>query len=157
MENRNIAAAMEDAKEESRAIALQLSEMERLQQRKAQLDSFIAQCQLLLGDTGKEPEGEALFDFPRTATATVSAGNGTADTANWMKARTILIERNNRPIRLSELVREFQARGFKLSEKNPKEVMRTTIRSKPNVFVLDPQEYTYFLKDFPVADPSPAE
>jgi hypothetical protein len=66
---------------------------------------------------------------------------------NWQKAVAIFQETNNRPMRLSELVKEFEKRGYQLSKDNPKEVMRGTMKAKPQIFAHD--EIPHKLRDWP--------
>lgn len=161
MDDRNIRAAMEDAKQESHTIGLRLLDMEKLQQRKSQIDTFVAQCQSLLGEATQEVQTKPLFELPAKLRKRVRLHPDSfvdaAKEANWEKAQRIFIETNNKPLMLSELVREFQKRDFKLSEKNAKEVIRAAVKNKREVFAYDNAAFTYWLKDFPVAEPSPAE
>ena len=157
MDSNNIVAAMEDAKIESHQIALKLIDMEKLQQRKSQLDSFIAQCQLLLNIKPEENRADALFDLPQIkveATATAKPNHKLKYKKNWEKARGIFIETGNRHMMLSELTREFKKRGFELSKDNAKEVVRSAVRNKPDIFAYDNEAFTYWLKDFSVNEPS---
>ncbi len=161
MDDKNIIAAMDDARRESHTIGVKLSEMEKLQQRKAQLDTFITQCQLLLGDVGQDSQTKPLFDMPSPEPrhAGVAVVDDISKAPNWEKARRIFIETNNKPMILSEMVKEFQKRGFSLSEKNTKQVVRMALKNRPDVFSVssDDVTYTYWLKDYLVAAPSLAD
>jgi hypothetical protein len=161
MDRNTIVAAMEDARHERDIVGQKLLKLRELQERKAQLDSFIAQCQLLLGGESQEPKAEALFDLRRQEER-LSSDSGEKerllrDSTYWKKAEAIFVETSNKPLMLSQIVQEFRKRGYKLSEKHPKEVIRTAIRNKPDVFAYDGDKFTYWLKDYPVAEPSSAE
>lgn len=162
MDNHKIIALMEEAKQESLDIGVKLLAMEKLQQRKTQLESLIAQCEALLDKPSQEPPTEFLFKPPQTEPIKYIRPKKKNDkSTNWEKAKLILADTGNKPLTLSEFVEEFRKRGFKLSDDNPKAVVRAAMRSRPDIFAYKKQKdgdaYIYWLKDFPVTKSSTAE
>lgn len=151
MNKANVMAAMEDARKESHDIGQKLIDMNDLVERKRQLDEFISQCQVILGlQESARQQGKyspVKIQMPMfEAQGTVRSSD---NIKNWQKAVAIFQETNNRPMRLSELVKEFEKRGYQLSKDNPKEVMRGTMKAKPQIFAHDENDFTYKLRDWP--------
>ena len=141
MNSNTILAAINDAKQERQGVVLRLAEMERQQQRLFQLDTFIAQGELLLGlDKQKNDSTEHPVRMIHITKDSIAG-------PNWIKARTIYRENGNKPLKLTDLVREFKNRGWKLSDKNSKEVMRSALKNKPDIFAYDSHTFTYRLKE----------
>jgi hypothetical protein len=143
METSNILAAISDAKRERETLAAKLSD----------LDAFIAQGELLLTSNTGQRRTDSLFPIPRKETRKVhrpKKARRSRKDAIWIRAQTVLEETGNTPMKASELLQEFRKRNWKLSEKNGKEILRYSLRHKPDIFVHDTEAFTYSLKKFPV-------
>lgn len=146
-----IKEAINAAEREKAGLLLKIADLEKLKERVSLLESFIQQGNLLMGETGasggEEPKPEAkgngLIRIPEHIEAPV-----------WERARQLLAE-TKKPMKLSEIAPEFYKRGWRLSPKNGKEVLRGTLNKKTDIFKYDRKKYEYALRAYPSKNPHP--
>jgi hypothetical protein len=150
METSNIRAAINDARKERETLAAKLSE----------LDAFIAHGEMLLNRNSEGKQTDLLLAIPQKKGKKTSQPRKTRKTkkdAVWVRARTVLKETGNVPMRVSDMLQEFRKRNWDVSEKNGKEVLRYSLKHKPTVFFHDPEAFTYCLKELHTTALSPVE
>lgn len=141
--------AIELAQHERNQLIEELKELEKIKQRLTQLDTFIEQGKLLLGIKSLEGSSEPTPQIEQRKGFGLLPIDDSAKPI-YLKAVQIIKEAG-RPMGLSEMTEEFRRRNWKLSEDNPRQVLRNTLKSKPQIFSTTEQgkgkEVLYGLKE----------
>jgi len=123
----SIRGAIESALRERDQLLDKLKEFDRLKEQLGQIEAFINQGRLLLGDEPKnvdthksEAGGLAMVHFLREKT-------------NPEKILEIL-KATGRAMTVPEIVNEFRNRNWQLSEKNRMQIIRNALKGKPDWF-----------------------
>ncbi|MFZ0050224.1 MAG: hypothetical protein WAK96_00475, partial [Desulfobaccales bacterium] len=91
-----------------------------------QLEAFIAQGKALIGLSPASAVSASTSESAQVLRLFKGKPNSE-------KVRDLLKE-FNRPMHIPEIVQEFRKRNWPLSSKNPREVLRNTLRGKPEIF-----------------------
>lgn len=125
--------AIELAQQEANDLMEQLKKFQKLQQRLIQLSTFIEQGKLILGI-------ESLDTLKPTSSPGKKKGLGLIypedleEQPIYLKVVQILRE-TGISMTLSDLAEEFRKRNWKLSKKNARQVLRNTMKAKPEMFL----------------------
>lgn len=142
--------AIEAAEHERDQLAEELKGLEKIQERVAQLNAFIEQGKLLIGIETAQTISEPVRHLIVRTRGYPSSTSDDSQKPIFLKAAKIIRE-SGRSLGLSEIVEEFRKRDWKLSEDNPRQVLRNTLKSKPQMFSTTEQgkgkEVLYGLKE----------
>ena len=112
--------AIESAQRERDKLLEKLKEFEKIKERLSQIEAFINQGRILIGD---KPESKA-----------VRIIRFLGEKTNADKAKGIL-EASGRAMRVPEIANEFRVRNWPLGEKNGMQILRNVLKGKPDLFV----------------------
>jgi hypothetical protein len=130
--------------------------LEKLKERLARLDSFIQQGELLLRDAESKDKSTTMHQLGELkAQETIWVTKKGLEPPAWERARQIMSE-TGKPMKLSEIAKEFHARNWQLSVKNGTEVLRSALNKRPEMFKYDKKHFRYCLRAVQLAVPSPA-
>jgi hypothetical protein len=124
--------AIDAAQHERNQLIEKLKDLEKIKQRLAQLDTFIEQGKLLVGIETIEVPSEPPPQIEKRKGFGLIQLDGSKNPL-YLKA-VQLIKEAGRPLGLSEMVEEFRKRNWKLSKDNPRQVLRNTLKAKPEIF-----------------------
>jgi hypothetical protein len=133
-------AAVEEAEVERNKLLEQLKKLDQIRQRISHLDVFIKRGKILLGD--HQEQAEETLEQPVNNQTITNLGprpeqqEKDDDRPLHHKINDIIRE-SNKSWKVSELVLEFRRRGWNLSEKNGKQVLRNALKLKPELFQKD--------------------
>ncbi len=133
----HIKKAIEAAQLEMKQVTEKLKDLQKYQQRLVQLTTFIEQGKLLIGEESEEVSSESIKDTLLKSTKPELLNLSIGDASEkpvYLKVVQIINE-IGRPLNLTEMVEEFRKRQWKLSENNPREVLRNTLKTKPQIFM----------------------
>lgn len=128
--------AIELAQQEANGIEEELKGLQERQKRLVQLNTFIEQGKLILGIESVDAP-ESIKSTPPTPKR---IGLGLIPEGVILEKQPIhlkvaqIIREGGKSVNLSELVDEFRKRNWKLSKKNPRQVLRNTIKTNPELF-----------------------
>jgi hypothetical protein len=128
--NQEYQRAIESAQREMDQLSEKIKALEKYQQRYRKLEAFIGQGKVLVEESIEPSQ-------PSAHEKVISFGLTQPDSSEkpiYLKMVQILKEAG-KPMTLAGMVEEFRKRNWKLSEKNPREVLRNTLKTKPHVFV----------------------
>jgi len=123
-----IKKAIEAAEQERAQLIEKLKEMDKIKERLGQVEAFISQGKILIGQQPSEILSKKIEDTD------VRSIRFLRKKPNYEKIVEIF-KTTGRAMKLSEISNEFRARQWPLSEKNPLEILRTALKSKPLLFV----------------------
>ena len=123
-----IKKAVESAERERDQLLEKLKELEKVKERLGQVEAFISQGRILIG---VQPS-KIVSDEP--SRGDLGLVPFVKPKPNYEKILEVL-KASGRSMTLSEISNEFRARQWPLSEKNPLEILRTSLKSKPHLFV----------------------
>jgi hypothetical protein len=133
----SIRTAVEDAEAERNKLLEQLKKMEQIRQRISHLDVFIKRGKILLGDNQEQDEIlEQPINNPPVTTANLNPNTTVDDRPLYQKVYDIMNE-SGKSWKISDLVLEFRRKGWNLSEKNGKQVLRNALKLKQKLFQKD--------------------
>ncbi|MGO8762527.1 MAG: hypothetical protein ACLP2P_01535 [Desulfobaccales bacterium] len=119
----SIRGAIESALRERDQLLDKLKEFDRLKEQLGQIEAFINQGRLLLGD---EPKN---VDTHKPKAGGLAMGPFLSEKTNPEKILEIL-KATGRAMTVPQIVNEFRARNLKLSEKNRMQIIRNALKSK---------------------------
>lgn len=141
--------AIEAAQRERNQLFEKLKDLQKIQQRLTQLDTFIEQGKLLAGIESFEGSSEPTPLIERKRGFGLLPPDD-SEKPIYLKVMQ-LIKEAGKSLGLSEMAEEFRKRNWKLSEDNPRQVLRNTLKSKPQIFSTTEQgkgkEVLYGLKE----------
>jgi len=142
--------AIDAAQHERDQLIEKLKDLEKIKQRLTQLDTFIEQGKLLLGiESLKAPLGPMPHLIQRTRGFPLFTSDDSKKPIHLKAAQ--IIKEAGKPLGLSEMVEEFRKRNWKLSKDNARQVLRNTLKAKPEIFSKNEQgrgkEVLYGLKE----------
>ena len=136
-------AAVEEAEAERNKLLEQLKKLDQTRQRISHLDVFIKRGKILLGDNQEQDE---TIEQPIDKSPVSFNPQDAIDDRPLHQKLFDIMRKNEKSWKISELVSEFRSRGWVLSEKNGKQVLRNTLKLKPELFQKDDNGF-YCLKD----------
>lgn len=122
----HIKKAIESAQHERTRLIERLKEFDEIRLRISQLEAFINQGQVLIGETPKTGQ-IPLLEMPHPVTL--------IEKPLVKGAMEILREFGGGAMKLTDLAEEFYKRGWKLSKANGAEVLRSTLKKNPDMFI----------------------
>ena len=128
--NQEYRKTIEVAQQEISQLAEKIKGLEKFQLRMRQLEALVGQAKIVVGESIEPQE-------PTPSDKAVSLSLSYPDNSEkpiYLKMVQIIKEAGE-PLSLVDMVEEFRKREWKLSKKNPREVLRNTLKAKPHIFV----------------------
>jgi hypothetical protein len=126
--NEAIAKAIQSAQEEKKLLLNKLSELDAIKQRLEQVEAFIQYGRVLIGeDIKEEPPTKPAKEPIRVIRFKLQKGSLAVRIHN-------LLKEHPGPMTLSEILNIFYEKKWAISKTNPKEVLRSAMRTKPDIF-----------------------
>ena len=120
--------AIESAQRERDKLLEKLKEFEKIKERLSQIEAFINQGRILIGD---KPENIGM-DKPESRAGRIIRFLGEKTNADKVIG---ILEASGRAMRVPEIANEFRVRNWPLSEKNGMQILRNVLKGKPDLFV----------------------
>lgn len=126
--NNAIKTAIESAMQERDQLLEELKGFDKIKERLGQIEAFINQGRLLLGEGYARNNRN---DHPRTMAEAISESVKKAFGGKTNAEKIVeILKATGRAMTVPEIVNEFKARNWQLGEKNRNQIIRNTLKSK---------------------------